>query len=109
MYLMYQAFGRKVEKMEIARQAAIREVYEETGIALKPRRLKFVANDSEFDCNVYVHKISNIIPERREPAKMTEWLLYPWTSVEILKERKKLTPSLIKFHKEILVAVTAKI
>ena len=43
MYLLYQVPGGKCESGETARQGAVRETFEETGIDLKPRRLKFVA------------------------------------------------------------------
>ena len=63
MYLLYQVSGGKVEPGETARQGAVRETFEETGIDLKPRRLKFVAYDPKFDCNVYAHKIERVILE----------------------------------------------
>src|ERR1044072_1576980 len=49
MYLLYQVPGRKNETGETARQGAMRETFEETGIDLKPRKLKFIAHDPKYD------------------------------------------------------------
>src|ERR1044072_2125359 len=62
MYLLYQVPGGKIEKGETLRQGVVRETFEKTEIDLKPKRLKFVAYNPKFDCNIYTHKISNIIP-----------------------------------------------
>jgi ADP-ribose pyrophosphatase YjhB (NUDIX family) len=107
MYLLYQVPGGKCEPNETARQGAVRETFEETGIDLKPRRLKFIAYDPKFDCNIYAHKIINQMPEQREPEEMSPWCQYPWQSFKILKERNKLTPSLITFHREIMEKIGA--
>src|ERR1044071_7300035 len=107
MYLLYQVPGGKCEVGETARQGAVRETFEETGIDLKPRRLKFVAHDAKFDCNVYAHRIENVTPEQKEPEEMSPWCQYPWQSFKILKERNKLTPSLITFYREIMEKIGA--
>ena len=102
MYLLYQAPGGKAEKGETVRQAAVRELYEETGLVAKPRRLKFVAYDGEFDCNLYVYKLpAHEYPERTEPDEMSAWLEYPWENFKILYECRRLTPSLITFYTEL--------
>ena len=72
MYLLYQAPGEKAEKEETARQAAVRELYEETDLVVKPYCLKFIAYDSEFNCNLYAYKLStHKYSERTEPDKMS--------------------------------------
>ena len=102
MYLLYQAPGGKAEKEETVRQAAVWELYEETGLVAKPRHLKFIAYDGEFDCNLYAYKLpAHEYPERTEPDEMSAWLEYPWESFEILHERRRLTPSLHTFFTEL--------
>ena len=86
MYLLYQVSGGKNEEGETARQEAVRETFEETGIDLKPRRLKFIAHDPKYDCNVYTYKIVNVTSEQKEPVEMLPWCQYPWQSFKILKE-----------------------
>ena len=101
-YLLYQVPGGKAEKGETARQAAVRELYEETGLVAKPRCLKFVAYDGEFDCNLYAYKLpAHEYPERTEADEMSAWLEYPWESFKILYECRRLTPSLITFFTEL--------
>ena len=102
MYLLYQVPGGKCKPNETSRQGAVRETFEEMGIDLKPRRLKFIAHDPKFDCNIYAHKIINVIPEQRELEEMSPWCQYPQQSFKILKERNKLTPSLIIFYWKIM-------
>jgi ADP-ribose pyrophosphatase YjhB (NUDIX family) len=107
MYLLYQVPRGKCEPNETARQGTVRETFEETEIDLKPRRLKFIAHDPKFDCNIYAHRIVNATPEQKEPEEMSPWCQYPWQSFKILKERNKLTPSLITFYREIMEKISA--
>src|SRR5688572_19628392 len=72
-YLLYQVPRWKVEKGETARQRVVREVYEETGISLKPKRLRFIVQDPKYQCNIYSQRINNVIPERKESEEMSEW------------------------------------
>ena len=73
MYLLYQAPGGKAEQGETARQAAVRELYEETGLVAKPRKLKFIAYDGKFDCNIYAYHLpKHIFLKCLEPSEMTE-------------------------------------
>jgi hypothetical protein len=77
-------------------------------IAAKPRRLKFIAHDPKFDCNIFAYRVNNTVPERTEPREMSEWCQYPWESFKILKERGRLTPSLIIFHQQIVEGIGAR-
>src|ERR1044072_8999002 len=102
MYLLYQAPGGKAEQEETARQAAVRKLYEETSLVAKPRKLKFIAYDGQFDCNIYAYHLPpHTFPERLESSEMTEWMQYSWESFRILYDRKRLTPSLITFFTEL--------
>ena len=98
MYFFYQAPEGKAEQGETAWQAAVWELYEETGLVAKPHKLKFIAYDGKFDCNIYAyHLLAHTFPEQLEPFEMTEWMQYPWESFKILYDRKRLIPSLITF------------
>ena len=77
MYLLYQVSGGKNEKGEITRQKVIKKTFEETGIDLKLRRLKFITHDLQYDCNVYAYKIVNVMLEQKEPNEMFAWCQYP--------------------------------
>jgi len=70
MYLLYQVSSGKCEDSEMIRQRAVKETFEKTGIDLKSRRLKFIAYNPKFDCNIYAHKILNIIPEQKKLVEM---------------------------------------
>ena len=73
MFLLYQIPGEKCEERESARQGAVREIFKETGIDLKPRRLKFITYDSKFDCNIYTYKILNITSKLKKLEEMSAW------------------------------------
>ena len=89
MYLLYQVPGGKAEQGETARQAVVWELYKETDLVTKPRKLKFIAYDEKFDCNIYgYHLPAHTFLERLEPSEMTEWMQYSWESFKILYERK---------------------
>lgn len=102
MYLKYQAPCGKVEPGETSKQAACRELYEETGLSVPHRKLKFLINDSEFDCDMYITKLTHEIPERTEPENMSSWLYYSWKVFSKMVREKRTTPSLITFKTEII-------
>src|SRR5687768_6770247 len=77
MYLLYQSSCGKRDDGETSRQAALRELYEETGISICPKRLKFVTHDPAFDCAIFKLKLISKVLERTEPEKMSSWLQYP--------------------------------
>ena len=63
---MYQVLEGKCEPGETVRQGAVHEMYEEMGIKLKLRRLKFITYDLKFDCNIYAYKIQHRMLELKE-------------------------------------------
>jgi 8-oxo-dGTP pyrophosphatase MutT (NUDIX family) len=98
MYLMYQISGGKTELMETGKQAACREVYEETKLSIAHKRIKYLDNDPEFNCDLYhVYLRDHKVPERMESANMGSWLMYPWTSFYKMAAERRTTPLLTKF------------
>ncbi|CAI2178656.1 1031_t:CDS:2 [Funneliformis geosporum] len=55
---LWQTTGGKVVKREIPIKATIRKIEEKTGIILKDKDLKYLFNNPEFNCNVYITKVS---------------------------------------------------
>ncbi|CAI2196575.1 7161_t:CDS:1, partial [Funneliformis geosporum] len=55
---LWQTPGGKVDKGEIPIKITIRETQEETGIIFKDKDLEYLFNDPEFNCNVYITKVS---------------------------------------------------
>jgi ADP-ribose pyrophosphatase YjhB (NUDIX family) len=108
MYLNYQAPCGKVEGGETSIQAAHRETYEETNLSIPQKRFKFLVNDPEFDCDLYICKLKGEeIPERTEPDNMTSWVYYPWKSANILVQQSRTTPSITKYFGQILDRCTS--
>jgi ADP-ribose pyrophosphatase YjhB (NUDIX family) len=98
---LLQTPGGKVDKGETALSAAIRETMEETLVELEPTDLKYIRNDPEFNCEIFIAR-TIMYPEWTEPEKMTQW--YPYDYEEYVKEAKagRTTPSHTKFYREIL-------
>ena len=105
MYLKYQAPCGKVDPGETGLQAACRELYEKTALSIPHRKIKFVANDPEFNCDIYTTKLRYEIPERTEPENMSSWLYYPWKTVEKIALQNQLTSSLNKYIYEIFAQI----
>src|SRR3990170_3023435 len=43
------------------------------------KRFKFLINDPDFDCDMYVCRLKDDeLPLRTEPDNMSEWMFYPW-------------------------------
>jgi 8-oxo-dGTP pyrophosphatase MutT (NUDIX family) len=106
MYLKYQVPCGKTEPGETGIQAACRELYEETALSAPHRKIKFLINDPDFDCDLYYVKMTEEIPERTEPLNMGPWMWYPWESFYKMAEENRLTPSLVKYKDQILKIVS---
>jgi ADP-ribose pyrophosphatase YjhB (NUDIX family) len=78
MYLKYQAPCGKVEPHETGIKAACRELYEETGLSVPHRKIKWITNDPEFNCDIYAVQLKeDELLQRTEPENMSSWLWYP--------------------------------
>lgn len=75
----WSAPGGKPEKNESLIHTAVRETFEETGIVLKPRTLKFLAiTDDVYSDSHYLtthYRVDNVlsVPKVMEPNKCKEW------------------------------------
>lgn len=86
----HQTAGGGIEPGESAKEAAIRELLEETGIVAQPEHLLPLI------CKIYTKPsgeryqstqfllISSEIPENKEPHKHTDWCLIPWHKIKEL-------------------------
>ena len=102
MYLMWQVSGGKADPMETGKQTVCRELYEETGLSIAHKRIKFLTNDSNYNCDIYTIQLrSGEEPEYTEKEKMTPWRLFLWEEFYTMAVQKQTTPSLTKFRKEI--------
>ena len=72
---LWQSVCRSVEEYdESSKQAAIREVLEETELKVILGDLQYFFNDPEYDCNVYKLKVHLRTEfDRIEPTKQGEW------------------------------------
>ena len=79
----WQFPGGKLEENEDAIIGGIREVFEETGLKLKPDRLEYVNNiygdPTTYCCHVYIVELdATEVPQLTEYSKMTEWRLFTY-------------------------------
>src|SRR6266511_3696279 len=70
---MWQSSGGKTDG-EPSMEAALRELEEETGLVAEPEDLKFLINNSNYNCDVYTLKVHpNTELDLMEPDKNREW------------------------------------
>jgi 8-oxo-dGTP pyrophosphatase MutT (NUDIX family) len=101
MYNLYQVPGGKTKPMENGRQAACREIYEETGLTIVQKRFKFLTNDPEFNCDIYTVLLKlGETPIQTEPQNMGPWLPFTWEEFYVMAAQQETTPSLTKYRKE---------
>ena len=74
MYGKYQVPCGKVELRETGKQAACRELYEETGLSISHKRFRYLKNDPDFDCDVFLVRLNwNERLRLTEPQNMFKW------------------------------------
>ena len=56
---LWQTVCRKTEKNESSIRACERETYEETGLKIEAERMRKILNDPEYDCDVYITKLTS--------------------------------------------------
>ena len=84
---------------ETGKDAARRETQEETGLNIVRNQFKYIRNDPEFNCDMFIVKLTDEeIPARTEPEKMSSWLFYPWNTFFRMASEKRTTPSLTKYR-----------
>ena len=72
--------------------------------------MKFILNDPEFNCDVYITRIPlTQRPRRTEPEKSGFWRCYPFHKYENLAKKGKTTPTYSKFIQRILIAIKKEI
>lgn len=87
----HQVAGGSVDPGESPRQAAVRELYEETGIVADPKQLTQVIRKvySKPSGSIYrstqFAMITPQTPENTEPHKHSEWELIPWVTIPKLR------------------------
>jgi 8-oxo-dGTP pyrophosphatase MutT (NUDIX family) len=91
----------KVDPGESSLCAAVRETEEETGIKFDQADLIFVANDPDFNCDLYI-AVSDKVPKLTEPTKMDKWVPHTYKQYFDKARQGLLTPSHTKFHEEIM-------
>jgi len=107
-YKYYQVPGGRIEPHETPEEACKREVFEETGIDLKPEQIKYIATHRQVDnqkgkmCDIYAIELEETqIPITKEPQNNSKW------EMNTLKEmyEKNLTPSLKRYKAKIIQEV----
>src|SRR5215208_2409587 len=98
MYNMWQTPGGKVEEGETSKQAALRELKEETGIQATEWNLKFILNDPKYDTDVYICRMMDYwVLKNPEPHKQTMWENFTLGEYKSYNKVKKTTPTHIFF------------
>ena len=84
----------KVEEGETSIKAVWRETWEETGIDLDDKDLKFLLNDPKYNCDVYFSRLKpDVRPKRTESEKNSLWKCYSFDKYEKLAKENKTTPT----------------
>ncbi len=69
---MWQSSEGKIDE-KLSMEAALRELEEETGLVAESEDLKFLINDPNYNCDVYILKVhSNTELDLMEPNKNRE-------------------------------------
>ncbi len=83
----WQVPGGTVDIGETPREAAVRELEEETGIIVQPDQLvqvytgEFTKPNGERYASTQFALISRLVPRHREKTKATLWQLVPWAEI----------------------------
>ena len=103
MYGLWQSPGGKVEEHETSEEAVLRETMEETDLELKLQDLTYLFNDPNFNCDVYMTKLSkNQIPQQTEPEKQGPWMHFAFKTYHQYAKNQKTTPTHATYITELL-------
>ena len=90
---MWQSSGEKTDG-ELSMKAALRELEEETGLVVESEDLKFLINDSNYNCDVYTLKVyPNTELDLMEPDKNGEWEKFSFEAYERMAREGRITPT----------------
>ena len=105
---MWQSPGGKIDR-ESSMEAALRELEEETGLVAEPEDFKFLVNDLNYNCDVYILKVhSNIELNFMEPNKNGEWEKFTFEAYERMVREGHTTPTHIIYIELILYKIKLK-
>src|SRR2546429_5972841 len=103
MYRLWQSPDGKVEEEGMSEEAILRETMEETDIKLKLKDLTYLFNDPNYNCDVYMTKLSNIqIPQQTESDKQGPWMHFAFKTYHQYAKNKQTTPTHTTYADEIL-------
>src|SRR6266498_2728676 len=90
---MWQSSEGKIDE-KLSMEAALRELEEETGLVAEPEDLKFLINDPNYNCDVYILKIHpNTELDLMEPNKNGEWEKFSFEAYERMAREGRTTPT----------------
>src|SRR6266540_3805472 len=90
---MWQSPGGKTDG-EPSVKAALRELEEETGLVAEPEDLKFLINDLNYNCDIYILKVyPNTELDLMEPEKNGKWEKFSFETYERMARESRTTPT----------------
>src|SRR6266542_3296373 len=105
---MWQSPGGKTDGKP-SREAALRELEEETGLVAELEDLKFLINDPNNNCDVYTLKVHpNTELDLMEPDKNGEWEKFFFEAYERMAREGRTTPTHITCIELILYRIRPK-
>src|SRR6266540_626909 len=105
---MWQSPGKKTDG-EPNMEAALRELEKETGLVVELEDLKFLINDLNYNCDVYILKVHpNIKLDLMESDKSEEWEKFSFEAYERMVREGCTTPIHITCIELILYRIKLK-
>src|SRR6266540_2370948 len=105
---MWQSSGGKTDG-KLSMEAAFREIEEETGLIAESEDLKFLINDSNYNCDVYTLKVHpNTELDLMESDKNGEWEKFSFEAYERMAREGRTTPTHITCIELILHRIKPK-
>ena len=105
---MWQLSGGKTDG-ELSMEVALRELEKETGFVAETEDLKFLINDPNYNCDVYILKVHpNIELDLTEPNKNRKWEKFSFEAYERMAREGHITPTHITYIELILYRIKLK-
>ena len=90
---MWQSLEGKIDE-KLNMKATLRELKKETGFVIELEDLKFLLNDSNYNCDVYTLKVHpNTELDLMEPEKNGEWEKFSFEAYERMAREGRTTPT----------------